>query len=299
MTRPYNLRQIDAFRSVIENGTVSAAASVLHISQPAVSKLLALFEAQTGLALFERVKGRLVPTAQAMRLYAELDRIFAGMHQLDRAVELIKREHRGQLIVGVLPALSGEFIRTVVMHFLKQHPGVFVSVKVRASAVLLEWLASRQIDIALLNDQVNHPDLVLQPFMRKPLVALLPPGHALVAKPEITLQDLKDQPFVAFDTSVHIRRQVDRLFQEAGQLPRYVLEVTTAPALCEFVAAGLGVSLVHPSMAGTAVGRVVQRPFYPFVENHFLLGQTSQAHNARLLEDFVQAVHQAADPQDA
>lgn len=138
MTRSYNLRQIDAFRSVIENGTVSAAASVLHISQPAVSKLLALFEQQTGLALFERVKGRLVPTTQAMRLYAELDRIFAGMHQLDRAVELIKREHRSQLIVGVLPALSGEFIRAVVMRFLKQHPDVFVSIKVRASAVLLE-----------------------------------------------------------------------------------------------------------------------------------------------------------------
>src|SRR4051812_8483162 len=62
MRRHLNLRQIEAFRAVIENGTVSRAAEMLHISQPAMSKLIAHLEADTGLKLFDRVKGRLAPT---------------------------------------------------------------------------------------------------------------------------------------------------------------------------------------------------------------------------------------------
>ena len=82
MRRHINLRQIEAFKGVIENGTVSRASQLLNISQPAMSKLIAHLEADTGLRLFDRVKGRLAPTEHAMRLYEEVGRIFAGVRQL-------------------------------------------------------------------------------------------------------------------------------------------------------------------------------------------------------------------------
>jgi DNA-binding transcriptional LysR family regulator len=288
------MRQVEAFRAVVEYGTVSAAAQALHISQPAVSKLIAQFEYQSGLNLFERVKGRLAPTPQAMRLYEEVDRIFAGIHQLTRAVDVVKREERGQLIVGVLPALSGHFIQQATMLFLQQHPDVFVSVKVRASMVLADWLATRQIDIGLLNARVDHPDLELEPLLKQSLVCILPSTHKLARKAVLTLTDLDGEPFVAFDSSVEIRRTIDAHFESAGLNPRYVLEATTAPTLCEFVAAGLGLSLVHPRMAGTVAGRVAIRPFEPAVSNHFLLGRSQGSRNARYVDDFIQATHAVA-----
>lgn len=288
------MRQVEAFRAVVEYGTVSAAAQALHISQPAVSKLVAQFEYHSGLNLFERVKGRLAPTPQAMRLYEEVDRIFAGIHQLTRAVDVVKREERGQLIVGVLPALSGHFIQQATMLFLQQHPDVFVSVKVRASMVLADWLATRQIDIGLLNARVDHPDLELEPLLKQSLVCILPSTHRLASKPVLTLADLDGEPFVAFDSSVEIRRTIDTHFERAGLNPRYVLEATTAPTLCEFVAAGLGLSLVHPRMAGTVAGRVAIRPFEPAVSNHFLLGRSQGSRNARYVDDFIRAAHAVA-----
>jgi DNA-binding transcriptional LysR family regulator len=69
--RRLNLRQIEAFKAVIEHGTVSAAAAMLHVSQPAMSKLIAHLETDAALRLFDRAKGRLTPTEQGMRLYAE------------------------------------------------------------------------------------------------------------------------------------------------------------------------------------------------------------------------------------
>lgn len=299
MSRPFNMRQVEAFRAVVEYGTVSAAAQALHVSQPAVSKLIAQFEYQSGLNLFERSKGRLAPTPQAMRLYEEVDRIFAGIHQLTRAIDVVKREERGQLIVGVLPALSGHFIQQATMLFLEQHPHVFVSVKVRASMMLADWLATRQIDVGVLNARVDHPDLELEPLLHQPLVCILPSGHRLANKSSLTLEDLDGEPFVAFDTAVEIRRTVDTLFEQSGLTPRYVLEATTAPTLCEFVAAGLGLSLVHPRMAGTVAGRIAMRPFLPEVTNHFLLGRSHGSRNTRYVTDFMQAAHTVAQLADS
>jgi len=292
--RSFNLRQVEAFRAVVESGTVSAAAASLYVTQPAVSKLLSQFEHHTGLRLFERVRGRLIPTPQAMRLYDEVDRIFAGLHQIERAVESVKREEHGQLIVGVLPALSGQFIRRATMRFLSMHPNVFISIKVRASAVLADWIATRQIDVGLLNTSVDHPELELEPFLCHPLVCLLPLRHRLARKKRIYISDLEGEPFIAFDSSVTIRRLVDGLYAQASMTPNYVMEAATAPTLCEFVAAGLGVSLVHPQMADPVAKDVVMRPFLPEVENYFLIGRAPGSRNARYVEDFLRATHEEA-----
>ena len=81
MVRQLNLRQVEAFKAVIEYGTVSRAAEMMNVSQPATSKLIAHLEEDTGLRLFDRVKGRLVPTRHGMRLFEEIDRIFAGVRK--------------------------------------------------------------------------------------------------------------------------------------------------------------------------------------------------------------------------
>src|ERR1700720_690729 len=103
MPRHINLRQVEAFKAVIENGTISRAAEILHVSQPAMSKLIAHFEFDTGLKIFDRHKGRLAPTENGMRLYNEIDRIFAGIRQVENAVDVIRREEQGRISIGVLP----------------------------------------------------------------------------------------------------------------------------------------------------------------------------------------------------
>lgn len=288
MPRVINLRQIEAFRAVIENGTVSAAALALNVTQPAVSKLVSNLEYDTGLRLFDRIKGKLTPTAQGARLYEEVDRVFSGLHQIERAIETVRREEKGRLVVGVLPALSGHFIQDVTMRFLETEPHVFVSLIVRGSPGLADWLVTRQVDVGILNAKVEHPYLETEPFLSHPLVCIMPPDHALARKSVITPTDLHDERFVAFDEGVEIRRMVDEVMASYGSVPRLVLEATTAPTLCEFVAHGLGLSLIHPLMAGPVQGRVAIRRFEPAIDNHFLLAKAQKARNAGLLDLFIQ-----------
>ena len=157
MRRRINLRQIEVYKAVIELGTVSAAAAALNVSQPAVSKMLVQLEADCELRLFDRVRGRLAPTEQGMQLYAEIDRIFSGVQQVENAIDALHRQAHGRVLIGVMPGLSGAFVQMVVTAFLREHPGTYCSVEARSSEWIMESLVGRRLDVGLLNQQMHSP----------------------------------------------------------------------------------------------------------------------------------------------
>lgn len=294
MAQTLNLRQIEAFKAVIEHGTVSQAATVLGVSQPAVSKLLAHLEADSGLHLFDRVRGKLAVTPHGMRLYEEIDRIFTGLRQVEQAVDSIRRDEQRTLFVGVLPALSGSFIRRVTMTFLRHHPDVRVNIQTRGSQFLADWLATRQIDVALVGSRVDNPYIDREPMFRQPLMCALPVNHELTRKRVIRAPDLAGLPFVAFGADSQTHQLVQSAFDRTGIRLNVVLDTNTAPTACEFVAAGLGVSLFHPLFADGFQNRLVLRRFDPEVQFHFQLCTMQASRNAELVEGFVAAAREVA-----
>lgn len=289
-----NLRQIEAFKAVIEHGTVSQAAIALGVSQPAVSKLLTHLQQDSGLTLFDRVRGKLAPTSQGMRLYREIDRVFSGLRQVEQAIESIRRDEQRTLNVGVLPALSGAFIRRVTMQFLKRHPDVRISIQSRGSLFLADWLATRHIDVALVGSRVDNPYIDREPLFRQPLVCALPPNHELTRKRVIRAHDLDGLPFIAFNHDSQTHELVMQAFAAAGARLNVVLDSSTAPTTCEFVAAGLGVSLIHPLFAEGLQNRLVLRRFDPELHFHFQLCRAQASRNAALVEHFVQDARDVA-----
>lgn len=286
MARALNLRQIEAFKAVIESGTVSRAAEVLRISQPAVSKLLAHLEQQTKLSLFERVKGRLVPSRQGMRLYQEIDRIFVGVRQVESAVESIRREEQGRLNIGIMPGLSGAFIRRVTMAFLQGHPDVYISVHVRSSQLIADWLVSRQLDVALIRSRLDNPYVDTESLMEHPLVCVMPLGHRLARKKVIVPRDLDGEPFVSFAHDSYTGEQIAAMFEAHKVKANVVLDATVAPTVCEFVASGLGLSLIHPLFVDGLEGRLAMRRFEPGLPFDFLMCRARNSRNAGLVDDF-------------
>lgn len=294
MVRRLNLRQIEAFKAVIEYGTVSRAAEMINISQPAMSKLVAHLEDDTGLRLFDRVKGRLVATRRGMRLYEEIDRIFAGVRQIENAVEAIRRDEQSRLLIGVMPALSGSFIQQATSRFQASQPGVFCSVQSRSSQWIADGLVSRKLDVGFTVAPVDNPYVVSEPLMAHPLVCILPLGHPLAEKSVITPRDLDGVAFVSFDPESFTSRRIGHVFAAEGVAPDIVMVVSISPTLCEFVAAGAGVSLVHPSAVGGLRGRVAIRSFEPAVQLDYQLCRIRDSRNARLVEAFLEGARHAA-----
>ncbi len=204
-----NLRQIEAFRAVIDTGTVSRAAERLSISQPAVTKLLQHLERTIGFALFDRARGRLSPTAEGMMLYDEVERVFRGLDDLARFTDEIRTLQHGALRIGAMPALSIGFIQDLVARFVETRPAVRVSIQTRTSPKLVEWLVSGHLDVGFTSHPPDHPEVTSEPLCSAELVCILPRKHRLTSKRVVHAADFAGEQFISFGPDSPYRPQLD------------------------------------------------------------------------------------------
>lgn len=295
MSRQINLRQVEAFKAVIENGTVSGAAEVLHVSQPAISKLIAHLELDTRLKLFDRYKGRLAPTENGMRLYNEIDRIFIGLRQVDNAVDAIRREEQGRISIGVMPALAGSFIQRTTTSFLKGRENVFCSIESRRSWDIVNSVATGEIDIGLVEGGFKNPYVSLEPLMEQPAVCIMPPCHPLTAKNIIRPRDLDKLSFVSFPSDSRRGNRLEGLLKARQVKPQVSLVANLMMTVCEFVAAGDGVALAHPVMVSGFRNRLAVRRFKPDLIHGVALCRSAHNRNAHLVNIFAQKIRETAE----
>ncbi|MGE3150310.1 MAG: LysR substrate-binding domain-containing protein [Pseudorhodoplanes sp.] len=286
--RPLSLRQIEAFRALVEGGTVTRAAELLHVSQPAISKQLANLEADCGVALFDRTKGRLVLTNAGVRLYDEVSKIFIGVNQLQDAVDAIRREQQGRLVVGISPALSYLFGSRIVQTMIADNPGTFVTFVTLPSQGIAEKLKQRQMDVGLLfpNFHVSNAYLQNEEFLSEPIVCLLPSDHKLAKRPHISPGDIADLPIITSPPGSQMRRLLEDAFRDHGTGLKSMIETSTMTSIPDFVRAGLGVSLVHPLFADDRSGDIAIRPFVPETRHHMLISYSPDTRNANLIKSF-------------
>jgi DNA-binding transcriptional LysR family regulator len=294
MPRALNLRQIEIFKAMIEQGTVSRAADVLGVSQPAASKLLMNLEADTGLKLFDRYKGRLIPTGQCLRLYQEVDRIFMGIRQVESAIELIRREEQGRLVIGVIPALAGAFIQRTTMNFLERNPNVYCLVKSPSSQFVVDYILTRNLDVGIAAARIDNPYIVTEPILKHPLLCIMPHDHRLAERDVILPEHLSGVPFVSFNPDTYTGQMVTGMFDKYKVAPNVVLTTDANATLCQFVAGGLGVSLVHPLFIAGMEDLLVARRFEPSLPVDFLLCFAREVRNARLVSEFAKATKEVA-----
>lgn len=295
MPRELTLRQIEGFKAVVETGTISNAAAQMGISQPAMSKLITHLEEDARIALFDRARRRLMLTAQGTRFYEEIDRIFAGVRQVQKVAEAIRREEQGQLTIGVMPALSGTFIQRAISRFRAAHPKVFCSVLAYSSDQISERLATRRLDVGLVNGCIENRYLVTEQFAEHPLVCIMPPAHPLAARDRITPADLGGIDFVAFNADTYSGRLIGAMLEAQDVGAQVVLTANLASAVCDFVAAGQGVSLVHPLYLSGYEGRLAVRRFIPETPYRFQICRSRESRNRELVRVFFDVTRAIAD----
>ncbi|MBJ6982272.1 LysR family transcriptional regulator [Luteimonas sp. MC1572] len=150
-------RQIEVFHAVYTTGSISAAARLLHVSQPSVSKVLNHTQQQLGLELFRLVRGRLVATDQAHALFVEASEVFQRLTSLQKAVGNLKDVSAGRIRLAVVPSLGLHLAPLAITRFRKTHPDVLFDVQALHHDELFEALYERRCDIAIAYDPPMHP----------------------------------------------------------------------------------------------------------------------------------------------
>lgn len=257
-----NLRQIEVFRAVMQAGSVTGGAAHLHVSAPAVSRLLSHLQTRLGVTLFQRQGGRLVPTPEAQALMREIDGAYRQIEQVRRTALGLRHGVGTRLRLATNLSTGLELVPRALARLQTTHPGVRVQVDVAPLARMREGLEAGEFDLAVGAFLDTEADgLSRSPIGSGELLVALPAGHRLAAQDRLSLAALRDEELVAYGNGLHGRRLAE-LMGWHHQVPR--LEVPYAYMACALVASGAGVAVVddltlrHFQGAGLAV-----RPLSP------------------------------------
>lgn len=258
------LRHIEVFNAVMLTGSVSAAARLINVTQPAVSRTLQHAELQLGFALFRRAKGRLIPTAEAQALYPRIERLFAQLDEVQRLASQLRHggEVAGELRILAVMALTHEVLPRALVAFRARHPAVAIRVEALHTPQIVSALLLREADIGFAFSALPHAGLVNEPVADSRMVCVAPRGllpDALVKAGRLSLPDLADVPVIALDGRDPLGLGVAQACREAGVGLQAVVTVQTYHAALAMAHHGLGAALVDGCTALSADPAKVDR----------------------------------------
>lgn len=289
-----NHRLVEIFAMVMRSGTASRAAELLDISQPAVSRAIAELEQHVGFPLFDRVRGRLLPTPEAALFYRDVEASFRGMDTLRASAAWIRDQGAGEIRIASLSALSASVVPKAISRFRCEHPGVRVTLHVLWSRDVRDRVASGQFDLGLAADEIDVSGVQYQNFINHRSLCAIPVGHPLCSRQVIRPQDLENEDLVIYVPEDRSRQQIDAAFREAGVTPRIAVETIYASTICSLVSAGIGVGFVTAhAAAGLDCSRLVLRNFEPAIGFRSLLLMPLERRKSQHLRAFIDCLLEA------
>lgn len=260
------LRQLEAFRAVMRNGTTNAAAHELGVSQPNISNLVRHMEDQIGIPLFLRTSGRLVPTAEAHSIYQDIEPVFSMLKGVERRIESLRDSSTGSLRIVATPSMASSIVGHALKQFLDKWPTIKVGLDIRRMENLIEQIQTRQAEIGVALSFKEHPSLHAEPIHKGKFVAVMSRDHPLVAEPVITPRLLRGHRVVSLEQETPLGLKVARAFTESGEVCDWSLETRYGYTACSMAGMGIGVALVDEYIArAPEFNHLKRRPFEPRV----------------------------------
>jgi DNA-binding transcriptional LysR family regulator len=292
-----NPRQLEAFRKVMMTGSMTLAAELLKVSQPAVSRLIKDLETTLSIRLFRREGNRLIPGAEARRLYREVERFYQGMESVERVAQDLKSARIGTLRIASISALGLGFLSEVIRRFSQTRPNVTVSLAVCPSDDVVELVAANQVDIGYIGFMgVEYPGVDVYPHPDVAAVCVLPRGHPLARKKAVRINDLQDQSLISLGANSPLRMRVETALDAAGVTCNRPMETTFAHSACSMVAAGMGITIADPfTAAHLRDTRIVCRPIIPAIPYAFSMVLPAHQPRSKIVSDFVRAMKEVFD----
>ncbi|WP_336800201.1 LysR family transcriptional regulator [Kaistia sp. MMO-174] len=241
-------RTLRAFVEVVRQGGFSQAAKTVFATQSTVSKAVKQLEEEIGVPLLDRIGHRSVLTVAGEVVYRRGVRLLADRDDLLAELDEIRGLKRGALRLGLPPVGSSTLFAPLFALYRQRYPGIDVRLVEHGSAQLAESLRAGEIDFAGALIPTSE-EFDWQVVRREPLVALVPASHPLVGRRSVTLADLRETPFILFESGFALHRVVLDACQRAGFEPNIVAQSSQIDFMIELVGAGLGAAFLPRMIA--------------------------------------------------
>ncbi|WP_293450329.1 LysR substrate-binding domain-containing protein [Planktotalea sp.] len=296
MKQKLRLRQLEALMAVIQHSSVTRAAKELGVSQPAVSRLLADLGQTLGFSLFDRRGGRLVPTQEVHFLQADIQRVLDLMDQIEEVSQSITERKAGHIRIACLPGFATNHLPAVIAQFLKDRPGVSITIEPDRPERILEWMIDEQFDFGITDGFRGH-SAVFSTDIDVRTVCIFPDGHPLEKLSEVTAHDLANDKIIHTRRDSEFFKNLATAFVDADTVLTTLVETRQFTAACELVSHGLGVAIVSELDALKFVDRGVQaRPFLPALSHRLSLVRPISKQPSAITLEFISAFASSLEP---
>lgn len=256
--RQLTVRQLEVLDAVGREGSVTAAAAALHLTQPAVSMQLRQLEEQLELSLFEPVGRGLQITEPGRELVALAADLLLRLDDFSEAARELRGVRRGRVRLGVV-STAKYFAPRLLAQFLKAHGGLEVKLNVYNREHIIEQLQSYAIDLGIMGRPPEGANLIGTPFAPNPLGILAAPSHPLSLRSQIAPEALEQERFIVREPGSGTRIAMDRFFADHGITVNAVMEADSNETIKQAVMAGIGIGMLslHTVRLELAAGRIV------------------------------------------
>ena len=245
-------RHIEVFHAIYAAGSISQAAQVLSVSQPALSKALRQAEDELGFALFERRAHGLVPTREADELYIAAERVLSELAAFQTTAHAVQLRRRSAIRVAMAPRIALSVGADAVAAFAGRHPSVNLHIETLHYRDVVEALREEAIDLAIVYHPKSHRGLRVLPLMQARFVCLAQRGSVPFSADGLTLAQLKDHPLIHLSTRAPLGQLLSKhIDRHNGEDARLIVANTyyLAQSMAE---RGLGIAIVDEFAARAA-----------------------------------------------
>ena len=244
-----NLNQLKIFYTAVKEGNLSAAAELLFITQPAVTKSIQRLQEHYELKFIDYVGRKLVLTDAGQALYKIAENIFEMENYAEESIKDFKERKRGHIRILASESFGDYYLPEVVIPFCKAHPLVQVSMNILPTDLVVENTAGLKCDVGFISYAVRHEKLTVREVLEDELVIITSKRHPLKGKRVLRPNDLEGQSMIMHEEGSAPRRAIDDFLQRHGITVKIPMELTSNRAIKRAVEHGLGMALVSRKVA--------------------------------------------------
>lgn len=287
-------RQIEAFRAVMLMGTTAAAAENLHVSQPAISRLIKDLESSLGFALFQRHSGRLKPTGDAVDFFAAVEESFLGLEKLQSVAKQIRNQEPNHLKISCTSSIATTLLPMVIKEHKRYYPDERFTIFTDNIPQSIVKLQAGSVDIAL---GIELPQLIgiqTETIGLAPYVFVARSDHRLAAKQVITPEDLiGESVLTVIDGKSNFWDKIKESLSGVADQFQQEIMIDTSHTGYAMIATGLVVGVVEP-FAARVWSNVITRPFSASVHCSYGLAFPVASREHPSLQAFTETIKQVS-----
>lgn len=240
-----NLNQLRAFYFAARERSVTKAAEILHITQPAVTMQIKALDGALGLKLFRKYGKQLELTEAGEELFQYAEKIFGIVEQMGYALKGYMELSRGSLTIGTTRSFARHLMPGLLSRFQESYPGVKVILKEGSSQEIADGLVDFKYDLGIIGRLPNLKRLKVISYTKEEFCLVTSPQHKFAGKEEVSYEELKNEPIIIREQGSGARYAILSLLRSKGIEPSVLVEAGSVEFIKEYVMKGKGLSFLY------------------------------------------------------